>query len=201
MMNLQLCWFVWKPTLLLGEGRRGGVGEEEGKGGKESWCSGITAVVGNPGTHDKMDGGIYPLQYLTRGDDLCNHPPSCEKLTIFWLIFTNIQSKSTDFYLKKADFWGGHIHPQTPPSVRKHNWRWCTTKSSPHVKAGYATDFISNRLAIPPVLELSTEDSTCCCKYLLHVIDCSCFACSLKYSCWQWPNSYRLKNGWMGRHR
>ena len=31
-------------------------------------------------------------------------PQCCEKLTIFWLIFTNIQTKATDFALKMAVF-------------------------------------------------------------------------------------------------
>ena len=50
-------------------------------------------------------GGIYPLQYLTRGMAYVIIPSQyCEKLSIFCLTFTNIQTKSTDFALKTADF-------------------------------------------------------------------------------------------------
>ena len=35
----------------------------------------------------------YIPSNIWQGGGLCNHPPYCEKLTIFWLIFTNIQSK------------------------------------------------------------------------------------------------------------
>ena len=53
---------------------------------------------------DPRGWGICALQYLTRGVAYEIIPQYCEKFTIFCLIFTNIQTKSTDFALKMADF-------------------------------------------------------------------------------------------------
>ena len=47
--------------------------------------------------------GIYPLQYLT-GVVYAIFSACCEKLTIFWLIFTNIQSKLNRFCSKNGWF-------------------------------------------------------------------------------------------------
>ena len=52
----------------------------------------------NPYRRKSCGMGVYPLQYLSRGNGLCNIPSP--KLTIFWLIFTKIQCKSIDFALK-----------------------------------------------------------------------------------------------------
>ena len=57
-----------------------------------------------------MNSGVDPGEYipsiiLQRGGwSIVIIPQYCEKLTIFCLIFTNIQTKSTDFALEMADF-------------------------------------------------------------------------------------------------